>query len=124
MLTIVKKVLGMAPEPLAAPPETNLPSLRINRHGFAAVAGTGQALALDWKDIVRIFAFRRDRGVSDLVCLEFEDRQGRRIIIHEDMEGFMPVIKRMRSEFPRISRDWYIEALQPGLGQELYKRLN
>jgi hypothetical protein len=59
-----------------------------------------------------------------LVCLEFEDRQGRRLVIHEDMEEFMAVARRMRSEFPSIPKAWYITAMQPGIGQELYKRLN
>jgi hypothetical protein len=64
-----------------------------------------------WKDVLEIVAFKHDQTTTDLICLKFTDRDGRSLVVHEDMEGFLEFEAEMNRIFNLI--EWRSKVVLP-----------
>ena len=74
---------------------------------------SGKILKLKWSDVIEIAAFKLDQLTSDLLCLEFKDKQGKYWPIHEEIEGFIEVEKYIGAKFNLIEPNWRAKVVKP-----------
>jgi len=66
-----------------------------------------------WADLESIRTYKLDVFAYDLICIAFESSSGECVAIHEQMKGFMGVVKQMEQTFPEIPSDWYTTVMLP-----------
>jgi hypothetical protein len=70
--------------------------------------------SLEWSEVLSVTGFKRDLFAGDLICLEFESKRGF-FLIHEEMEGWASLIKRLPDYLPGCKREeeWYDVVMLP-----------
>ena len=85
----------------------------LNDQSFVLLNGKGESHAVTWNSVNLIRAFKRDLFSVDLICLEFQQDEGRVIEVDEHMAGYKDLIKVLSVHFKGIDQGWYLKVVQP-----------
>ena len=90
------------------------PEVRVRDGGFDVVSPDNelQLATVHWKDVERIETYKLDLTVIDCICLLFKvgDEE---VQLSEEWIGFDTLFEPLKSNFPSIKDDWYVEVMQP-----------
>ena len=75
---------------------------------------TGQDI-LQWRDVIRVEAFKRDLYVVDQICLLFIKTDGSELEINEEMSGFGEFVQALPTYLPGCQTfgQWYLPVAIP-----------
>ena len=75
---------------------------------------TGQDI-LQWRDVIRVEAFKRDLYVVDQICLLFIKTDGFGLEINEEMSGFGELVQYLPTYLPGCQTfgEWYLPVAIP-----------
>jgi hypothetical protein len=84
-------------------------------------------ISVKWADADAIFAFKRDMWSYDVICVDFELRDGSHVGIDEEMDGFMKIMEAASQQCAGCVKveDWYSGIMVPAFEAnltELYRR--
>ncbi|MDP3481638.1 MAG: hypothetical protein Q8R88_17880, partial [Desulfoprunum sp.] len=66
------------------------------------------------KDVLEIFAFKRDLGTVDLICIGFRvDSDGSFNEIDEEMKGYKTALEELPDYFNGINTEWFSDVAFP-----------
>lgn len=97
-------------------------TLENEKYGVISISNSGftftnqldkRMIDVKWDDISRIVTYKKDLGVTDLICLGWESLSGEVIEVHEEMVGFRQMSEKMVQTFNGISELWMMEVMQP-----------
>ncbi|MCY2932081.1 MAG: hypothetical protein NTV86_21830 [Planctomycetota bacterium] len=77
----------------------------------------GRREEVRWEQVVEIDTYKEDMGSSDLICLLFTLADGRRVTIHEQTSGWMPLTEEMEKRFG-IDPKWWWDIQRPTFAQK------
>jgi len=95
-----------------------------DRAGFTLHSGEANAASINWLDVRRIVAFKRDLGTSDIVCLEFLLPTGT-FEVNDDVGGFWDLAQRIKDVFPDSDQEWEVRVVKPAFAENrsvIYQR--
>ena len=70
-----------------------------------------------WCDVVRVVTYKDDVFTVDLICLEFELRAGKKVMVHEDMSGFNSLVKFLPQKLTIKNQKWLHQVRQPAIAR-------
>lgn len=80
------------------------PAIRCGDDGIAVTLDPDQPDRIEplmaWRDVRRITALKRDLSRVDLVCLQFERRDGQVYEVHEEMIGWPDLLAALPRQLP------------------------
>ena len=95
-------------------------SIEVGEHRFCVRAGqTSPARCIDWSQIVRVVAAKRDLFGRDLLCLFFETRPDTVIEVDESMAGWQNLLNALPTRLPGAlnADDWFERVLFPAFNE-------
>lgn len=94
--------------------------VRVSEDGFAVTLTDGSSEEVRWAEVERVFAYKVDCFVYDMIWLAFE-RAGRETVlqISEEAEGFVDLMLAMNKAFPGIDQEWYQKVMLPAFAENL-----
>ena len=98
---------------------TEIPErIQLRPDGFDLYRGESLAGSVQWRDVEKITAFKADLLAYDLACLELElGSEDQSFGIHEEVEGFWELVRRIKDVFPDSRQDWESGVLQPAFAR-------
>ncbi|MGJ3648788.1 hypothetical protein ACLB0R_09980 [Sphingomonas sp. GlSt437] len=91
-------------------------TLAASADGFELRKGT-QSMAIAWRDIVRVVAFKRDMMTVDRMCLAFETADFA-IEVDEEMPGYLDFTEAMNRALS-ISPEWMLRVMFPAFATNM-----
>jgi hypothetical protein len=88
-------------------------TITLRPSGFALEQPGKSPAVLDWSQVVRVTAFKRDRLTTDLVCFLFTLQDGKGFEIHEELVGFEALLAVLPKAFPGFDTRWRETVIQP-----------
>lgn len=81
--------------------------------------GGNERWRLEWNDVEKIAAFKRDMFTTDLICFEFK-KIGKDLFfeVNEDMIGFIELEQRIKELFPSSDQDWRLRVVLPAFARD------
>lgn len=68
---------------------------------------------MDWKEIVKITAFKRDLFTTDLICMQMTKDERNFIEVNEEMNGFEEFNEAILKFFFGIDENWQTSIASP-----------
>jgi hypothetical protein len=97
--------------PVISPTEDGLKLERYRLQGTDIVLET--VWQFRWSEVQRIFAFKRDIHVVDLICIAFEFTDNTAVEIDEEMPGYSSVTATLPVHFPGLNAQWWDSVVFP-----------
>lgn len=73
---------------------------------------------VQWDDVEKVTAFKRDAGTIDFVCLEFLLSPNRTYwVLHDEVEGFWALVARIKEVFPDSDQRWEERVVKPAFAE-------
>lgn len=78
-------------------------------------------LILNWKDIVKLEAFKRDCFAFDLICLAMCLNDNTEVEINEEMKGWLPLVRKLPEYLSGCDEfdEWFDIVSQPPFKENL-----
>jgi hypothetical protein len=95
-------------------------SIEVGEHRFCVrAAQTSADRCIDWSQIVRVVAAKRDLFGRDLLCLFFETRPDGVIEVDESMAGWQNLLNALPARLPGAltADDWFARVLFPAFAE-------
>ena len=100
--------------------ETNLERatngiVTLTRSGFLVKNQSGELQeTVHWNRVTHIFAYKKDLGTTDLVCLGWQlDDNDQTLEVHEEMLGFKKLNQAMLEQYKSIPDTWAMDIYFP-----------
>jgi hypothetical protein len=87
------------------------PRLTVDTEGLSIAQGPANQ-RLQWRDVVRITAYKADLATVDSIRVNFESTDGKSIEIAEEIDGFAELFGALERQFA-VSSEWYTEIMFP-----------
>lgn len=98
-------------------------------NGIITLTGTGFQVkekseelleTVHWNRVTHIFAYKKDLGTTDLVCLGWKlDNSDQTLEVHEDMLGFKKLNQAMLEHYKSIPETWAMDIYFPAFETNL-----
>jgi len=91
------------------------PTIVTDALGFGFVGDAGQERKWPWGDVVSVEAFKRDLLTTDFICFSVTLRDGEKVLLHEELDGWDFFLKRLPMSlagFPALE-EWISRVAQP-----------
>ncbi len=96
-------------------------TIEIVKDGFhLQMYQNGEKNTIEWDEVSDIFAYKKDLGTTDMICLGWKlFRHDEMIETHEEMLGFSKLCDTMVDKFKKISISWYMDVAFPAFETNL-----
>lgn len=103
---LTRKFLGLIRRRQAG---TENKKLRVDASGIHIDFDGKESVMLEWNDIQRIMAFKRDVYAHDLVCMLIEKAGAGSLEVNESMHGWTELVNQLPVRLPAAMRfaDWF-----------------
>ena len=94
------------------------PWIAFTSEGFELRKAESLVGGVEWSEIRKIVAFKRDLVTTDAVCLEFHlvGRDGV-FEVNDDVGGFWELVGRVKEVFPGSDQDWEATVVRPAFAR-------